>query len=97
MRVTLQDDILYIYGEDVPSYQKGGSIVRNNYFWALKSISCYAARGGDWEFDAEVWVALKRMLLSFNQSGYLGDSETRLEFPEDTPIPEVLRAVATWL
>lgn len=97
MRVTLKDDILYIHNEDLPHYKKGGSIVRNNYFWALKSISCYTAYGSDWEFDAEVWVALKRMLLSFAASGYLGDSETRLEFPQEVVIPDVLRAVSTWL
>lgn len=97
MRVTLQDDILFINHEDLPSYKKGGSIVRNSYFWALKSIACYARRDRDWEFDAEVWVALGRMLLSFAQSGYLGDREVSLEFELDTPIPEVLRSVSTWL
>lgn len=97
MRVTLQDDILLIDREDIPDYKKGGSIVRNSYFWALKSIACYTSRDKDWEFDAEVWVALARMLLSFAQSGYLGDSETSLEFDIDTPIPEVLRSVSTWL
>ena len=97
MRVTLQDDILFINQEDLPDYKKGGSIVRNSYFWALKSIACYTSRNKDWEFDAEVWIALTRMLLSFAQSGYLGDRETLLEFDQDTPIPEVLRSVSTWL
>jgi hypothetical protein len=97
MRVTLKDDILIVHHEDVPSYKKGGSIVRNSYFWALKSISCYAPKGGNWEFDRDVWVALARILISFTQSGYLGNAETCLEFPDDVPIPEVLRSVASYL
>ncbi len=97
MRVYLKDDILYINQEDLPTYKKGGSIVRNSYFWALKSISCYSRKGQDWEFDAVVWVALCRMLLCFAQSGYLGYSETVLEFNTNTSIPSQLRAVSTWL
>ncbi len=97
MKVSLNDEILSIDREDLPNYKKGGSIVRNSYFWALKSISCYASKGGDWEFDREVWIALARMLLSFSESGYLGDSETMLEFPIDTPIPDDLRSVSTWI
>ncbi|NJL81923.1 MAG: hypothetical protein HC890_01130 [Chloroflexaceae bacterium] len=96
MRVVLQDEILFINQEDLPTYKKGGSVVRNSYFWALKSIACYATRDSGWEFDAVVWVALGRLLLSFKLSGYLGDSETTLEFSLDTPIPEPLRAVSTW-
>jgi hypothetical protein len=97
MRVTLQDDILFINHEDLPPYKKGGSIVRNSYFWALKAIACYTSRDKDWEFDREVWVALSRMLMSFSESGYLGDRETMLEFPTDIPIPSALRSVSTWL
>ena len=97
MRAAIKDEIILIDHEDLPSYKKGGSIVRNSYFWALKSISCYSAKGGDWEFDREVWVALSRMLLSFSQSGYLGDRETLLEFPPDAQIPEVLHSVSTRL
>ena len=97
MRVSLKDEILYIHAEDVPEFKKGGSVVRNSYFWALKSIACHAGRSTDWEFDAPVWVALSRMLASFTLSGYLGDRETSLEFPVDTPIPETLRSVSTWL
>ncbi len=97
MRAYLKDNILFIDQEDLPPYKKGGSIVRNSYFWALKSISCYSRKGCDWEFDAEVWVALCRMLLAFAQSGYLGYSETILEFTEDISIPTVLRSVSTWL
>ncbi|MFM2028138.1 MAG: hypothetical protein RLZZ339_2855, partial [Cyanobacteriota bacterium] len=37
MRAIAKDDILYIHHEDVPVYKKGGSVVRNSYFWALKS------------------------------------------------------------
>ena len=97
MRVLLKEDILSIYAEDVPTYKKGGSMVRNSYFWALKSIACYARKDCNWEFDQEVWVALSRMLMAFTTSGYLGYQETCLEFPEDTPIPDVLRSVSTWL
>jgi hypothetical protein len=97
MRVELKDNILIVNREDLPEYKKGGSIVRNSYFWALKSIACYASKGSDWEFDREVWIALSRMLLSFAQSGYLGSSETLLEFSEDIQIPEELRSISTWL
>jgi len=97
MRATLKDEILCINHEDLPAYKKGGSVVRNSYFWALKSIACYAPRNGDWEFDREVWVALSRMLLAFSESGYLGYQETCLEFPPEIPIPAVLRAVSSWL
>lgn len=97
MRAFFQDNILFLHREDVPRYKKGGSVVRNSYFWALKSIACYAPREGDWEFDPEVWVALGRMLLSFSQAGYLGYSETCLEISEEFPIPAELRSVASYL
>ncbi|MGK7916723.1 MAG: hypothetical protein AB4038_14460 [Prochloraceae cyanobacterium] len=97
MKVSLKDDIIYINCEDLPHYKKGGSVVRNSYFWALKSISCYSARGRDWEYDRDVWVALSRILLSFSQSGYLSDRETLLEFADSAEIPESLRSVSTWL
>lgn len=97
MRVKLQDNILLIDHEDLPQYKKGGSIVRNSYFWALKSIACFTSRNQDWEYDEAVWLALARMLTAFTESGYLGDRETWLEFPEDTPIPEQLRSVAGYL
>ena len=97
MNAYLKDDILFIKNDDLPSYKKGGSVVRNSYFWALKSISCYSVWGEDWEFDRDVWVALARMLLSFSQSGYLGYSETLLEFSGDTQIPDVFRSVSTLL
>jgi len=96
MQVRLEDNILLINHEDVPEYKKGGSVVRNSYFWALKSISCYASRQKDWEYDAEVWIALGRMLISFTESGYLGDRETCLEFPQDTPIPDELRSISSY-
>ncbi len=97
MRVRLEDDILVIAHEDLPTYKKGGSVVRNSYFWALKSIACFTSRERDWEYDPEVWVALSRMLASFTESGYLGDSETSLEFSADTPIPAQLRSVSSYL
>jgi hypothetical protein len=95
MKVYLSEGILYIKAEDVPPYKKGGSVVRNSYFWALKSIACLAPREKDWEFDAVVWVALARLLMTFAQSGYLGLSETILEFPYEEPIPDLLRSVST--
>lgn len=97
MRVRFEEGILFIVNEDLPPYKKGGSVVRNSYFWALKSIACFTSRSKDWEYDPEVWIALSRMLLSFTESGYLGERETSLEFPEDTPIPLELRSVSTYL
>lgn len=96
LRARIVDQILKIDAQDLPQYKKGGSVVRNTYYWALKSISCYARREQDWEFDPEVWVALGRMLLFFTESGYLGVSETLLEFSVEEPIPEPLRLVSTW-
>ncbi|WP_019504372.1 hypothetical protein [Pleurocapsa sp. PCC 7319] len=97
MRVKLEDNILLIDREDLPAYKKGGSIVRNSYFWALQSIACFTSRDRDWEYDPEVWVALSRMLISFAESGYLGNGETLLEFPENIPIPHELRSVSSYL
>jgi hypothetical protein len=96
MRVRLENDILLIAHADLPAYKKGGSVVRNSYFWALKSIACFTSREQDWEYDQEVWIALERMLLAFTESGYLGDRETSLEFSENTPIPTELRSVASY-
>ncbi len=97
MQVRLENDILFIAHQDLPPYKKGGSVVRNSYFWALKSIACFTSRNKDWEYDAQVWVALARMLISFTESGYLGEKETWLEFPETTPIPSQLRSVSSYL
>lgn len=96
MRAILEDDIVLIHKEDVPSYKKSGSVVRNTYFWALRAIAGRAYRDQDWEYESEVWIALQRILMSFTESGYLGLHETLLQFPFDTPIPQVLRSVATW-
>lgn len=96
MRARLEDEIIYIHAEDVPQYKKGGSVVRNSYFWALKSIAARTSRDRDWEFDPEVWVALQRLLLSFSESGYLGLRETQLEFPVAVAIPPEVKPVATW-
>lgn len=96
MRSHIKDDILFIHHDDLPDYKKQGSVVRNTYFWALKAIAAHAPYERDWEFDAEVWVALQRLLLSFTESGYLGLRETLLEFPVDSDIPAALRTVATW-
>ncbi|HEY9908291.1 MAG TPA: hypothetical protein V6D18_11890 [Thermosynechococcaceae cyanobacterium] len=96
MKARITDEILYIYPEGLPEYKKGGSVVRNSFFWALKSIAAYAPRDRDWEFDSEVWVALQRMLLSFAESGYLGLRETQLEFAADSEIPANLRLASTW-
>ena len=97
MKAWIEDDILYIDKENVPEFKKGRSIVRNNYFWALKSISDYAPMNGHWEFSSEVWTALNRMLIFFYNSGYLGTKETILEFSSEGIIPPQLRSVATTL
>ena len=96
MKARIENDILLLDREDVPEYKKGGSTVRNSYFWALRSIAGKAGRYGDWEYEPEVWLALRRMLLSFAESGYLGIRETLLEFPSSQVIPEVLQDAATW-
>lgn len=92
MKAVIKDNILYIEKEDLPQYQKGKSIVRNNYYWALKSISDYAPKGSE-----EIWTALNRMLLFFTNSGYLGLKETTLEFSDDTLIPDALRSSSSKL
>lgn len=97
MRAHIENDILYIHNEDVPSYKKSGSVVRNSYFWALKSIAGRTRSDKPWEFEIDVWFALARMLLSFAEAGYLATSETQLQFPENHDIPKVLRSVSTWL
>lgn len=71
-------------------------MVRNSYFWALKSISDRAPFEKEWEFEERVWIALTRLLTSFSESGYLGLKETQLEFEPDEEIPAELRAMATW-
>jgi hypothetical protein len=97
VRARLEGEIIFIHQEDVPLFKKGGSVVRNSYFWALKAIAGYAPRQGDWEYEEPVWVALKRILIAFQDSGYLGLSETQLEFPIDQlEIPEAVRDVSTW-
>ncbi len=97
MRARLQDDVLFIHSEDVPQYKQGGSVVRNSYFWALRSIAVRVRRDRDWEYDAEVWLALSRMLQAFGASGYLGTRETLLEFDGETEaIPIALRGVARY-
>ena len=97
MRSRIENNILFIHKEDVPEFKKGGSVVRNSYFWALRSIAGRAKRYHDWEYESEVWLALERMLLSFTESGYLGYRETILEFPlSQGEIPNLLRNVGTW-
>jgi hypothetical protein len=96
MRARIDNGILFLNHEDLPEYKKGGSVVRNSYFWALRSIAGKASRYSDWEYEPEVWLALARMLLSFTESGYLGFRETALEFPTGEEIPAVLRDVSTW-
>ncbi|BAD80332.1 hypothetical protein syc2142_c [Synechococcus elongatus PCC 6301] len=97
MRAWIQGNVLYIHEEDAPTYRKTGGMVRNSYFWALKSIAARARRDRPWEFEAEIWPALQRMLLSFLESGYLSLTEVQLSFKTDQPIPENLRSVSTCL
>ena len=96
MRAFVRDEILFIHRQDVPQYKKGGGTVRNNFFWALRSIACKSSLNQDWEYDSDVWIALCRMLLFFTYSGYLPLSETQLEFSPDSEIPQVLRPISTW-
>lgn len=96
MKAKIENGVLFIARQDVPEFKKGGSVVRNSYFWALRSIAGRASRHGDWEYEAEVWLALSRMLMTFSRSGYLGFRETVLEFPCAQKIPEVLQGVSTW-
>jgi hypothetical protein len=96
MRAKVENEVLFIYRDDVPKYNKQGSIVRNSYFWALRSIAGRANSRYDWEFEDQVWIALQRMLISFAESGYLPTRETQLEFASDTEeIPQLLRLVST--
>lgn len=97
MHARIEDDMLYLHADHVPPFKKGGSVVRNSYFWAMKSIGDFTPRSGDWEFDRSVWVALARMLTAFAASGYLGLSETQLEFEPGEPIPDELRSCSTIL
>ncbi len=97
MRAWIDNEVLYLHADDVPFYKKKGSVVRNSYFWALRSISARSPYDKPWEFESEVWFALQRMLTSFLGSGYLGLRETQLEFLDGAEAPEVLRTVATWI
>ncbi|MEM9002595.1 MAG: hypothetical protein AAGE59_03610 [Cyanobacteria bacterium P01_F01_bin.86] len=96
MHCRLDLPILLLHQADVPTYKRQGSVVRNSYFWALRSIADDARFAQHWAFDESVWVALCRMLLSFAGSGYLGDRETLLEFSPEAEIPDLLRPVSTW-
>lgn len=96
MRAKIDNQVLFLRNEDTPPYKKKGSIVRNSYFWALKSIADRAPFEKDWEFEERVWIALTRLLTSFAESGYLGLKETQLEFANDDEIPPVLKPMATW-
>ncbi|MGJ3252157.1 MAG: hypothetical protein ACFE0J_13675 [Elainellaceae cyanobacterium] len=97
MRARIENGVILLHQDDVPAFKKGGSIVRNTYFWSLRAIAGQAPREGDWEYEYEIWLALQRMLLSFSESGYLGLQETILEFPPHYDIPPILKPVSTWL
>lgn len=96
MRGRIEHQVLFLHEDDVPQYKKKGSVVRNSYFWAMRSIAGRSRRGADWEYEEEVWIALQRMLLSFTESGYLGLRETMIEFAPDDFIPPTLKPVSTW-
>jgi len=95
MRARIEDEVLYIHHEDVPQFKKGGSVVRNSYFWALRSIAARNRSDREWEYEVEIWLALARMLVAFSESGYLHLKEFTLEFDEDSEIPAVLRSIST--
>ena len=44
MHARVDNDILYIYKDDVPPYKKGGSIVRNSYFAQWNPLFCTGER-----------------------------------------------------
>lgn len=97
MRARIENDVVFLQSDDLPQYKKQGSVVRNSYFWALKAIAGNTPYDGDWEYESEVWLALRRVLLAFAESGYLGLSETTLEFPIDQgEIPAEFRGISTW-
>ncbi|MEL6160384.1 MAG: hypothetical protein AAGJ95_05260 [Cyanobacteria bacterium J06554_11] len=96
MRSRIDNGVLFIRNADLPPYKKRGSVVRNSYFWALKSIADRAPFEKEWEFEERVWIALNRMLMSFAESGYLGLKETQLEFDPADEIPSELRPMSTW-
>jgi hypothetical protein len=96
MRARIDNEVLFLLNQDVPPYKKNGPMVRNSYFWALKSIADRAPFEKEWEFEQSVWLALTRMLTSFAESGYLGLKETQLEFAPEDDIPPVLKPMATW-
>ncbi|MFE4107415.1 hypothetical protein [Almyronema epifaneia] len=96
MRARISNQVIYLHKADVPQYKKQGSVVRNTYFWALRSIADRAYRDQEWEYEEQVWLALVRMLTSFAESGYLGYRETALEFSPEASIPQQLRTVSTW-
>jgi hypothetical protein len=96
VKARIENDVLFLHSEELPQYKKQGSVVRNTYFWALRAIAGHAPYSGDWEYESEVWLAVKRVLTAFAESGYLGLSETTLEFSYDQDIPAVFRGVATW-
>ncbi len=96
MRARIYNQVLFLRNADVPPFKKKGPIVRNSYFWALKSIADRAPFEKEWEFEERVWLALTRMLTAFAESGYLGLRETQLEFELDEEIPDVLKPMATW-
>jgi hypothetical protein len=39
MRARIENTILLIQHDDLPAFKKGGSVVRNSYFWSLPGIS----------------------------------------------------------
>ena len=94
MRAFIEEQVLFIHHEDIPQYKKDGSVVRNSYFWALRSIAAIRRSDRHWEYESEVWFALQRMLLTFSESRYLRLKEITLEFADDQEIPDVLRSVS---
>ncbi|MBU6228078.1 MAG: hypothetical protein KGQ93_00070 [Cyanobacteria bacterium REEB459] len=97
MRARIDQAVLYLHHQDVPPYKKAGSLVRNSYFWALRSIADRAGYHQDWEFSESVWIALGRLLMAFARSGYLGYRETLLEFVDGEEIPPPFTLTATWI
>ncbi len=51
MRASIENTVLFLHHEDLPKFKKGGSVVRNSYFWALRSIAGRTSRYRDAEIE----------------------------------------------
>ncbi len=54
MRARIENNVLFLHNEDLAEFKKGGSVVRNSYFWALGLIASHSRRYNDWEYEYDV-------------------------------------------